>query len=308
MSTDVAVVGLGYGPAPGARGEPLRPAGHGLRCQHQGRRRSERRAFARRRPLRRRHRRDARRGPRQRRRGRPRRRRRHRHLRADAARTTAAPTSAPSRAAVGTVARHLVRGHAAWYSSPPPTPAPPTRSSGPCSKRPPPGRRPRLPPRRSRPERDRPGQPEVRQCATPRRSSAGRPPPARAGPPRSTGGFRRHASSRPRGTRGVETATLLENTYRHVNIALVNEMAWFCHEPRHRPLGRLSGLAKTKPFGFQAFYPGPGVGGHCIPIDPNYLSRNGAPRASATRSDSSSWRRRSTPPCRRTWSSASRTS
>ena len=66
-------------------------------------------------------------------------------------------------------------------------------------------------------------------------------------------------------------AKLLENTYRHVNIALVNEMAIFCHE-LGIDLWDSIRCAATKPFGFQAFYPGPGVGGHCIPIDPNYLS------------------------------------
>lgn len=76
-----------------------------------------------------------------------------------------------------------------------------------------------------------------------------------------------------RGTREAETAKLLENTYRHVNIALVNEMARFCHE-LDIDLWDVIGLASTKPFGFQAFYPGPGVGGHCIPIDPNYLSHS----------------------------------
>ena len=74
-----------------------------------------------------------------------------------------------------------------------------------------------------------------------------------------------------RGTREAEMAKLLENTYRHVNIALVNEMVQFCHE-LDIDLWNVIELAKTKPFGFQAFYPGPGVGGHCIPIDPNYLS------------------------------------
>lgn len=76
-----------------------------------------------------------------------------------------------------------------------------------------------------------------------------------------------------RGTREAEMAKLLENTYRHVNIALVNEMAKFCHE-LGIDLWDSIRLAATKPFGFQAFYPGPGVGGHCIPIDPNYLSYN----------------------------------
>ncbi|PSK97068.1 nucleotide sugar dehydrogenase [Murinocardiopsis flavida] len=74
-----------------------------------------------------------------------------------------------------------------------------------------------------------------------------------------------------RGTREAEMAKLLENTYRHVNIALVNEMAIFCQELGVDLWDAIS-CAATKPFGFQAFYPGPGVGGHCIPIDPNYLS------------------------------------
>jgi UDP-N-acetyl-D-glucosamine dehydrogenase len=74
-----------------------------------------------------------------------------------------------------------------------------------------------------------------------------------------------------KGTREAEMAKLLENTYRHVNIALVNEMAVFCHE-LGVDLWDSIRCAATKPFGFQAFYPGPGVGGHCIPIDPNYLS------------------------------------
>lgn len=74
-----------------------------------------------------------------------------------------------------------------------------------------------------------------------------------------------------RGTREAEMAKLLENTYRHVNIALVNEMAKFCEE-LGVDLWDVIRCAATKPFGFQPFYPGPGVGGHCIPIDPNYLS------------------------------------
>jgi nucleotide sugar dehydrogenase len=71
--------------------------------------------------------------------------------------------------------------------------------------------------------------------------------------------------------REAEMAKLLENTYRHVNIALVNEMAIFCHE-LGVDLWDAIRCAATKPFGFQPFYPGPGVGGHCIPIDPSYLS------------------------------------
>jgi len=73
------------------------------------------------------------------------------------------------------------------------------------------------------------------------------------------------------GTREAEMSKLLENTYRQVNIALVNEMAKFSHE-----LGidfwDVIRCAATKPFGYQPFYPGPGVGGHCIPVDPSYLS------------------------------------
>lgn len=78
---------------------------------------------------------------------------------------------------------------------------------------------------------------------------------------------------RTKGTREAEMAKLLENTYRHVNIALVNEMARFCNQ-LGIDLWDVIRAASSKPFGFQAFYPGPGVGGHCIPIDPNYLSHN----------------------------------
>lgn len=71
--------------------------------------------------------------------------------------------------------------------------------------------------------------------------------------------------------RVAETAKLLENTYRSVNIALVNELAQMC-----RFLGidvwEVINAAATKPFGYQAFYPGPGIGGHCIPLDPYYLT------------------------------------
>jgi UDP-N-acetyl-D-glucosamine dehydrogenase len=76
---------------------------------------------------------------------------------------------------------------------------------------------------------------------------------------------------RAKSAREAEMAKLLENTYRHVNIALVNEMAIFCRE-LDVDLWDAIRCASTKPFGFQPFYPGPGVGGHCIPIDPNYLS------------------------------------
>jgi len=64
---------------------------------------------------------------------------------------------------------------------------------------------------------------------------------------------------------------LLENIYRCVNIALVNEMKQIC-ERMGIDIWEVIDAAGTKPFGFQAFYPGPGVGGHCIPVDPFYLS------------------------------------
>ena len=74
-----------------------------------------------------------------------------------------------------------------------------------------------------------------------------------------------------RGTREAEMAKLLENTYRQVNIALVNEIAMLCDELAIDVWDTIAAAA-TKPFGYQPFRPGPGVGGHCIPIDPSYLS------------------------------------
>ena len=69
----------------------------------------------------------------------------------------------------------------------------------------------------------------------------------------------------------AEMAKLLENTYRAVNIALVNELAQLCHE-MDIDVWNVIAAAATKPFGFQAFYPGIGPGGHCIPVDPFYLA------------------------------------
>jgi UDP-N-acetyl-D-glucosamine dehydrogenase len=73
------------------------------------------------------------------------------------------------------------------------------------------------------------------------------------------------------GTREAELTKLLENTFRHVNIALVNELAMFAAD-----LGidvwEAIDAASTKPFGYMRFTPGPGVGGHCLPVDPSYLS------------------------------------
>ncbi len=71
--------------------------------------------------------------------------------------------------------------------------------------------------------------------------------------------------------RVAELTKLLENTFRNVNIALMNELAQLC-ERMHINIWEAIDAASTKPFGFMPFYPGPGVGGHCIPIDPYYLS------------------------------------
>jgi nucleotide sugar dehydrogenase len=72
-------------------------------------------------------------------------------------------------------------------------------------------------------------------------------------------------------SRTAELAKLLENTFRHVNIALVNEMAMLCHD-MGIDVWEVIGAASTKPFGFMSFQPGPGVGGHCIPLDPTFLA------------------------------------
>ncbi len=71
--------------------------------------------------------------------------------------------------------------------------------------------------------------------------------------------------------RAAEMAKLLENTYRAVNIGLINEMAQLAHE-LDISIWEVIDAAATKPFGFQPFYPGPGVGGHCIPLDPQFLA------------------------------------
>jgi len=72
-------------------------------------------------------------------------------------------------------------------------------------------------------------------------------------------------------TRVAETAKLLENTFRHINIALVNELSILCHE-MGIDVWEAIDAAGTKPYGFMPFFPGPGVGGHCIPLDPTYLA------------------------------------
>ena len=69
----------------------------------------------------------------------------------------------------------------------------------------------------------------------------------------------------------AEMEKILENTYRNINIGLVNELAMLCNKMGIN-MWEVIEAAKTKPYGFQAFYPGPGLGGHCIPLDPYYLS------------------------------------
>lgn len=75
-------------------------------------------------------------------------------------------------------------------------------------------------------------------------------------------------------TRVAETAKLLENTFRSINIAWINEMAMMCDRMRIN-IWEVISAASTKPFGFMPFYPGPGIGGHCIPLDPMYLAWEG---------------------------------
>jgi UDP-N-acetyl-D-glucosamine dehydrogenase len=72
-------------------------------------------------------------------------------------------------------------------------------------------------------------------------------------------------------TREAELTKLLENTFRHVNIALVNELAMYAHDLGINVWEAID-AASTKPYGYMRFTPGPGVGGHCLPIDPSYLS------------------------------------
>lgn len=69
----------------------------------------------------------------------------------------------------------------------------------------------------------------------------------------------------------AEMEKILENTYRNINIGLINEMAVICNK-MNIDIWEVIEAAKTKPYGFQAFYPGPGLGGHCIPLDPYYLT------------------------------------
>ena len=82
---------------------------------------------------------------------------------------------------------------------------------------------------------------------------------------------RREGRSRVEPAKSPRPCKILENTYRAVNIALVNELKML-YDKLGIDVWEVIEAAKTKPFGFQAFYPGPGLGGHCIPIDPFYLT------------------------------------
>jgi UDP-N-acetyl-D-glucosamine dehydrogenase len=93
----------------------------------------------------------------------------------------------------------------------------------------------------------------------------------------------------------AEMAKLLENTFRMINIGMVNELAIMC-DRLGVDVWEVIDAAATKPFGFMKFTPGPGLGGHCIPIDPLYLSWK--LRSLNYTPASSSWPRRSTPTCR----------
>jgi nucleotide sugar dehydrogenase len=119
------------------------------------------------------------------------------------------------------------------------------------------------------PERIDPGNPKYGMTNTPRVVGGVTP-----GATRAAGAFYSrivddvtHLSS----ARAAEMAKLLENTFRMVNIALVNELATLCAE-QDLDVWEVIRAAATKPFGYMPFYPGPGVGGHCIPLDPTYLA------------------------------------
>ena len=146
-----------------------------------------------------------------------------------------------------------------------------------------------------------PGQPELRHRTIPKVVGGSTPPALDAGASRSTQVGRRQVV--PVSSAAVaEARKILENTYRAVNIALVNELKML-FDRMGIDVWEVIDAAKTKPFGFQAFYPGPGLGGHCIPIDPFYLTWKAREYGVYDRA-SSSWPARSTPRCRTTWSSS----
>ena len=121
------------------------------------------------------------------------------------------------------------------------------------------------------PERVDPGNPQLQhpQHAQGRRRHD--PGLHRAGPAASTRQAVEHGDPASPRRAAAEMVKLLENTFRSVNIGLVNEMALMC-DSLGIDVWEVIDAAATKPFGFMPFYPGPGLGGHCIPIDPHYLS------------------------------------
>ncbi len=120
------------------------------------------------------------------------------------------------------------------------------------------------------PEREDPGNDTVARHDIPKVVGGCEPRPPRNWPRRMYGAIFRRVV--PVSSPSVaEMTKLLENIYRCVNIALVNELKQLCMR-MGIDIHEVIDAAKTKPFGFQAFYPGPGLGGHCIPIDPFYLS------------------------------------
>jgi hypothetical protein len=92
----------------------------------------------------------------------------------------------------------------------------------------------------------------------------------------------------------TEAVKLLENIFRSVNIALVNELK-MVYSAMGIDIWEVIEAAKTKPFGFMPFYPGPGLGGHCIPIDPS--TSPGKPASTDRQPASLSWLAKSTPAC-----------
>ena len=101
----------------------------------------------------------------------------------------------------------------------------------------------------------------------------------------------------------AELTKLLENIFRSVNIALVNELAMLC-DRMGLNVWEVIDAAATKPYGFMRFAPGPGLGGHCLPVDPFYLSWKA--REFDFPTSSSSWPARSTSTCATTAPTASR--
>ena len=195
--------------------------------------------------------------------------RHHQHLRADAAAQDQGPGHVVHRLGGRGDREASAPGHARSSSSRRPIRARPTRW---CSRileaTGPQGRRRLLPRVLARARRS--GQPDV---PHPQRAEGGRRADARLHRARGARSTRTAIETivPVSSTRVAEMVKLLENTFRAVNIGLVNELALMC-DKMGIDVWEVVDAAKTKPFGFMPFYPGPGLGGHCIPIDPFYLS------------------------------------